>query len=129
MNETQPARPLADIMAERKIANLRAAGSAADKPAERPAVDTADVARNHLNVIRAGAVNLLIVRADQLGRSYVTPTDMQRLDIVVGAIMREPAKTDAMDVGETSRIAPQTAALDVAPEVLDALERELAREG
>lgn len=81
------------------------------------------------NTIRAGAINLLLIRANQLGRDHLTPTDMRRFDIAVGAIMREPAKDEALDMSLIRRIAPQTQELDPAPEVLAAVERELAREG
>lgn len=81
------------------------------------------------NTIRAGAINLLMVRANQLGRDHLTPTDMRRFDIAVGAIMREPAKDEMLDMSAIRRIASQTQELDPAPEVLAAMEAAMKQEG
>lgn len=66
-------------------------------------VDTAT--REEELVIRAAVSNALMIRAQQTGRTYVTPRDVKKKDIIVAIILDEQQADAASD---TMKYAPQT---------------------
>lgn len=73
------------------------------------------------HALRAGITNVFYLRAEQLGRKFLTPVDARKIEIIISVMLAD----DDPDVVSSTRIAPQAQEPVVSPEALAEIEKAL----